>query len=77
MSSLHANGLHSHLNRAPLGCGTVDLHHGCAFDKSAATVRSCHVNMDQNIRRIFSSALIKLYLEEWRQNWVQAFTSKV
>ncbi len=42
MSSLYSNGLHSHqisINRAALGCGgTRDSHHGCADDKSAATV---------------------------------------
>ncbi len=39
----------SQSNRAPLGCGgTRDSHHGCADDKSAATVWCYHDNMDQN-----------------------------
>ncbi len=37
----------SQSNRAPLGCGgTGDSHHGCAADKSAATVWCYHDNMD-------------------------------
>ncbi len=37
----------SQSNRAPLGCGgTRDSHHGCADDKSAATVWYYHDNMD-------------------------------
>ncbi len=44
----------SQSNRAPLGCGgTGDSHHGCAADKSAATVWCYHVNMDQNLWGIF------------------------
>ncbi len=44
----------SQSNRAPLGSGgTGDLHHGCAADKSAATAWCYHVNMDQNIWRMF------------------------
>ncbi len=44
----------SQSNRAPLGCGgTGDLHHGCAADKSAATVWCYHVNMDQNLWGMF------------------------
>ncbi len=40
----------SQSNRAPLGYGgTVDSHHGCAADKSAATAGCYHVNMDQYI----------------------------
>ncbi len=40
----------SQSNRAHLGCGgTGDSHHGCAADKSAATVLYYHVNMDQNL----------------------------
>ncbi len=36
----------SQSNRAPLGCGgTRDSHHGCADDKSAATVWCYHDNM--------------------------------
>ncbi len=36
----------SQSNRAALGCGgTRDSHHGCADDKSAATVWCYHVNM--------------------------------
>ncbi len=39
----------SQSNRVPLGCGgTGDPHHGCAANKSAATVWCYHVNMDQN-----------------------------
>ncbi len=53
MSSLYSNGLHSlqiSINRAALGCGgTRDSHHGCADDKSAATVWCYHDNMDQNL----------------------------
>ncbi len=37
-----------------LGCGgTGDSHHGCAADKSAATVWCYHVNMDQNLWLMF------------------------
>ncbi len=44
----------SQSNRAPLGCGrTVDSHHGCAADKSAATAWYYHVNMDQNLWGMF------------------------
>ncbi len=44
----------SQSNRAPLGCGgTGDSHHGCAADKSAATVWCYHVNMDQNLWGMF------------------------
>ncbi len=44
----------SQSNRAPLGCGgTRDSHHGCADDKSAATVWCYHVNMDQNLWGMF------------------------
>ncbi len=44
----------SQSNRAPLGCGGMgDLHHGCAADKSAATAWCYHVNMDQNLWRMF------------------------
>ncbi len=44
----------SQSNRAALGCGgTGDSHHGCAADKSAATVWCYHVNMDQNIWAMF------------------------
>ncbi len=40
----------SQSNRAALGCGgTRDSHHGCADDKSAATVWRYHDNMDQNL----------------------------
>ncbi len=55
MSSLYSNGLHrSQSNRALLGCGrTVDLHHECAAEKSAATAWCYHVNMDQNIWGMF------------------------
>ncbi len=36
----------SQSNRAPLGCGGMgDSHHGCAADKSAATVWCYHVNI--------------------------------
>ncbi len=34
-------------------CGTGDSHHGCAADKSAATARCYHVNMDQNLWGMF------------------------
>ncbi len=57
MSSLYSNVLHSHqisINRAALGCGgTRDSHHGCADDKSTATVWCYHVNMDQNLWGMF------------------------
>ncbi len=44
----------SQSNRAPLRCGgTGDSHHGCAADKSAATVWCYRVNMDQNLREMF------------------------
>ncbi len=44
----------SQSNRAPLGCGeTGDSHHGCAADKSAATARYYHDNMDQNLWGMF------------------------
>ncbi len=44
----------SQSNRAPLGCGgTGDSHHGCAADKSAATVWCYHINMDQNLWGMF------------------------
>ncbi len=44
----------SQSNRAPLGCGgTGDSHHGCAADKSAATVWWYHVNMDQHLWGMF------------------------
>ncbi len=44
----------SQSNRASLGCGgTRDSHHGCADDKSAATVWYYHVNMDQNLWGMF------------------------
>ncbi len=44
----------SQSNRAPLGCsGTGDSHHGCAADKSAATVWCYHVNMNQNLWGMF------------------------
>ncbi len=44
----------SQSNRATLGCGgTGDLHHGCAADKSAATVWCYHVNGDQNLWGMF------------------------
>ncbi len=45
----------SQSNRAPLGCGGMgDLHHGCAADKSAATV-------------VFNKILLNLCHEELRQ----------
>ncbi len=57
MSSLYSNGLHSHqisINRAPLRCdGTRDSHHGCADDKSGATVWCYHDNMDQHLWGMF------------------------
>ncbi len=43
----------SQSNRAPLGCGTGDSHHGCAADKSAATAWCYHVNMGQNLWGMF------------------------
>ncbi len=44
----------SQSNRASLGCGgTRDSHHGCADDKSAATVWCYHDNMDQNLWGMF------------------------
>ncbi len=44
----------SQSNRAPVGCGgTRDSHHGCADDKSAATVWCYQVNMDQNLWGMF------------------------
>ncbi len=44
----------SQSNRAPLGCGgTRDSHHGCADDKSTATVWCYHVNMDQHLWGMF------------------------
>lgn len=44
-------GFHSHLNsyRASLGVS----HHGCSADNSAATMRSCCVNMNQNLWGMF------------------------
>ncbi len=71
----------SQSNRAFLGCGgTEDSHHGCAADKSAATAWCYHVNMDQNLGRMFPTQL-NLCHEEFRQLWgqkgVQPGTSKV
>ncbi len=43
----------SQSNRAHLGCGRGDSHHGCAADKSAATAWCYHVNMDQNLWGMF------------------------
>ncbi len=67
--------IRSQSNRAPLGCGgTGDSHHGCAADKSAATVWCYHVNMDQNLWGMFPT-LCWIGHEElrqiWRQTWVQ------
>ncbi len=46
----------SQSNRAPLGCGgTRDSHHGCADDKSAATVWCYHDNMNQNLWGMFTT----------------------
>ncbi len=49
----------SQSNRAPLGCaGTRDSHHGCADDKSAATVWRYHDNMT-NISEQCSQHLVE------------------
>ncbi len=59
----------SQSNRAALGCGgTRDSHHGCAADKSAATVWCYHVNMDQNLGGIS---------QFWKQKGVRPGTSEV
>ncbi len=71
----------SQSNRAPLGCGgTGDSHHGCAADKSAATVWCYHVNMDQNHWGMFPTPCWICHEELrpfWRQNGVQPSTSKM
>ncbi len=71
----------SQSNRAPLGCGgTRDSHHGCADDKSAATVWRYHDNMDQNLWGMFQHLVesmprrIKAVL---KTKGVQPGTSKV
>ncbi len=57
----------SQSNRAPLGCGgTRDSHHGCADDKSAATVWCYHDNMDQISEECFQH-LVESMHEELRQ----------
>ncbi len=62
----------SQSNRAPLGCGgTGDSHHGCADDKSAATVWCYHVNMDQNLEGMFPKPCWIYCHEELRQFWRQ------
>ncbi len=72
----------SQSNRAPLGCGgTRDSHHGCADDKSAATVWLLSWSIWPTSLRNVSNTLLNLCHEElrqfWRQKWVQPGTSKV
>ncbi len=53
----------SQFNRAPLGCGGMgDSLHGCAANKSAATVWCYHVNMDQNLWGMFPAPC-------WSMSW--------
>ncbi len=54
----------SQSNRAPLGCGgTGDSHHGCADDKSAATVWCYHDNMDQYLWGMFPTACMTRWIK--------------
>ncbi len=54
----------SQSNRAPLGCGgTRDSHHGCADDKSAATVWCGHVKMDLFTSLTLPQRLVKNLLK--------------
>lgn len=56
----------------PLVCGAAgDLHHECAADKSVATLRCHHINMDQNLTKLFGWRR-----QFWQQKWVQPATSK-
>jgi len=49
-------------NRALLVCGRmVDLHHGCAADKSAATAWCSHDNMDQYLWWMFPAPNCWIY----------------
>ncbi len=71
----------SQSNRAALGCGgTRDSHHGCAADKSAATVMLSWQYGPKSLRNV-SNTLLNLCHKElrqfWRQNRVQPGTSKV
>ena len=65
---------------APLGCGGPrGSHHGCAADKSAATMLSCQYG-PKSLRDV-SSTLLSLCPEDlkpfWRQKGVQPGTSQV
>lgn len=45
MTSMYSNDHPAHVGYG----GSGDLHHTCAADKPAATVRCYHVNMVQNL----------------------------
>ncbi len=51
--------------------------HGCAADKSAATVWFYHVNMDQNLIKTLLNLSHEEIRQFWRQKGVQSDTSKV
>ncbi len=70
----------SQSNRAPLGRGgTGDSHHGCAADKSAATARCYHVNMDQNLWGMFPTPcwIYATRIKVLKAKGAQPSTSKV
>ncbi len=68
----------SQSNRAPLGCGgTGDSHHGCAADKSAATVWWYHVNMDQIFFQNLDESMLWRIKAVLKAKGVQPCTSKV
>ncbi len=68
----------SQSNRAHLRCGgTRDSHHGYAADKSAATARCYHVNMDQNLFQDLVESMPRRIKAVLKAKGVQAGTSEV